>query len=187
MSGIIAVINPKLELKEWCLIGFFLFMCHKSESSLRAFLINEWEKGSLCLKFGIVRHLVELACLLWFVFSRAIHGEQPGGWRGGEHLALSTPVPSQAMKGINGDAPHSDLRKLFCLLLAEAWGAGAYFVVSCRLLLPERKNLFMEGEDVAEKTLVHKTAVKWISTHWDQENVKKYVHPRIPLPTWSLL
>ena len=35
-----------------------------------------------------------------------------------------------------------------------------YFVVSCRLLLPERKNLFMEGEDVAEKTLVHKTAVK---------------------------
>lgn len=148
---------------------------------------DKWEKGSLCLKFGIVRHLVELVCLLWFVFSRAIHGEQPGGWRGGEHLALSTPVPSQAMKGINGDAPHSDLRKLFCLLLAEAWGAGAYFVVSCRLLLPERKNLFMEGEDVAEKTLVHKTAVKWISTHWDQENVKKYVHPRIPLPTWSLL
>ena len=34
------------------------------------------------------------------------------------------------------------------------------FVVSCRLLLPERKSLFMEGEDVAEKTLVHKTAVK---------------------------
>ena len=47
MSGIIAVINTKLELKEWCLIGFFLFMCHNSESSLRAFLINE-EKG-LCV------------------------------------------------------------------------------------------------------------------------------------------
>lgn len=45
----------------------------------------------------------------------------------------------------------------------------------------------MEGEDMAEKTLVHKTAVKRISTHWDQENVKKYVLPRTPLPTWSLL
>lgn len=28
----------------------------------------------------------------------------------------------------------------------------------------------MEGEDTAEKTLVHKTAVKQISTHRDQEN-----------------
>lgn len=145
-------------------------------------------KRVFVFEFGIVRHLVELVCLLWFVFSRGRHGVQPGGWRGGERLVLSTPVSSQAMRGMNGDAPHSDLLKLsFCLLLAEAWGAGSCFVVSCRLLLPERKSLFMEGEDVAEKTLVHKTAVKWISTHWDQENVKKYVHPRIPLPTWSLL
>ena len=49
------------------------------------------------------------------------------------------------------------------------------------------KNLFMVGEDMPEKTFAHKTAVKWISTHWDQENVKKYVLPRTSLPTWSLL
>lgn len=86
-----------------------------------------------------------------------------------EHLLLSTPVSSQAMKGINGDVPHDDLLKPFlCLLLAEARGAASYFLVSCRLLLPEKKkkkSLFMEGEDMAEKTLVHKTAVKRISTH----------------------
>ena len=154
--------------------------------------LDKWEKGSLCLKFRIVRHLVELACLLWFVFLRGDQwGEASVADRGErEHLLLSTPISSQAMKGINGDMPHDDLLKLFfCLLLAEAWAATSYFVVSCRLLLPEKKkkSLFMEGEDVAEKTLVHKTAVKRISTHWDQENVKKYVLPRTLLPTWSLL
>lgn len=45
----------------------------------------------------------------------------------------------------------------------------------------------MEEEDMAEKTLVHKTAVKQISTHRDQENVKKYVFLRTLLATWSLL
>lgn len=49
------------------------------------------------------------------------------------------------------------------------------------------KNLFMVGEDMPEKIFAHKTAVKWISTHWDQENVKKYVLPKTSLPTWSLL
>lgn len=49
------------------------------------------------------------------------------------------------------------------------------------------KNLFMVGEDMPEKIFAHKTAVKWISTHWDQENVKKYVLPKASLPTWSLL
>lgn len=40
---------------------------------------------------------------------------------------------------------------------------------------------------MAEKTLVHKTAVKQISTHRDQEDVKKYVLLRTLLATWSLL
>lgn len=40
---------------------------------------------------------------------------------------------------------------------------------------------------MAEKILVHKTAVKQISTHRDQENVKKYVLLRTLLATWSLL
>lgn len=47
------------------------------------------------------------------------------------------------------------------------------------------------GEDVAEtkqnKTLVHRTAVKQISTHGDQENVKKYALLRTLLATWNLL
>lgn len=38
-----------------------------------------------------------------------------------------------------------------------------------------------------KKTLVHKTAVKQISTHRDQENVKKYVLLRTLLATWNLL
>lgn len=40
---------------------------------------------------------------------------------------------------------------------------------------------------MTEKILVHKTAVKQISTHGDQENVKKYVLLRTFLATWSLL
>lgn len=40
---------------------------------------------------------------------------------------------------------------------------------------------------LGEKTLVHKTAVKHISTHRDQENVKKYVLLRTLLATWNLL
>lgn len=69
-----------------------------------------------------------------------------------------------ALKGINGGLqPDKRPQLLLCLLLEEARGAS-YFVVSHRLLLPE-KSLFMEGEDVAEKTLVHKPAVKRVSTH----------------------
>lgn len=63
--------------------------------------------------------------------------------------------------------------------------------VICCLFIPLKrvsfKKLFMVGENMPEKTFVHKTAVKRISTHWDQENVKKYVLPRTSLPTWSLL
>lgn len=57
----------------------------------------------------------------------------------------------------------------------------------CVFCLSKKKSLFMEGEDMAEKILVHKTAVKQISTHGDQENVKKYVLLRTLLATWSLL
>lgn len=57
----------------------------------------------------------------------------------------------------------------------------------CVFCLSKKKSLFMEEEDMAEKTLVHKTAVKQISTHRDQENVKKYVFLRTLLATWSLL
>lgn len=37
-----------------------------------------------------------------------------------EHLLLSAPVASQAVKGINGDVPHDLLKPFLCLLLAEA-------------------------------------------------------------------
>lgn len=38
-------------------------------------------------------------------------------------------------------------------------------VLQTSFALKKKKSLFMEGEDMAEKTLVHKTAVKRISTH----------------------
>lgn len=52
----------------------------------------------------------------------------------------------------------------------------AFSYVFC---LSKKKSLLVEGEEMAggggKKPLVHKTAVKQISTHRDQENVKKYV------------
>lgn len=60
---------------------------------------------------------------------------------------------------------HDDLKFVVFLLLEEALEAAYYFVVSYKQASFASKSLFMQREDVAEKTLVHKTAVKRISTH----------------------
>lgn len=82
----------------------------------------------------------------------------------GASLASESKFPLSDERNKWGMQLDRRLKLFFCLPLAEACGAALHFVVSCRLLLPE-KSLFMEGEDMAEKTLVHKTAVKRISTH----------------------
>lgn len=60
---------------------------------------------------------------------------------------------------------------------------------SCVFCLSKKKKkvYLWRGRTRLKKILVHKTAVKQISTHGDQENVKKYVLLRTLLATWSLL
>lgn len=58
----------------------------------------------------------------------------------------------------------------------------------CVFCLSKKKKVYLwRGRTRLEKILVYKTAVKQISTHGDQENVKKYVLLRTLLATWSLL
>lgn len=61
---------------------------------------------------------------------------------------------------------HDDFRLFPCLLLEESEEQLSILLCLADFFcLKKKKSLFMEGEDMAEKTLVHKTAVKRISTH----------------------
>lgn len=66
------------------------------------------------------------------------------------------------LKAQMGAMGQDDLEPLLCLLLAGARGASEA-LVSCSFFC--LKVCLWRGEDVAEKTLVHETAVKRISAH----------------------